>query len=483
MPSETNLFRPSGGWLGDVLPVYVDGVFHLFHGFLSQDDQGAPGVLKGVDLGHTTTTDFVTFEEQPMALHRGSLDDPDILIGAGSVVRAEDRYVMFYCGINPRRSLTGDAEQVVLRATSDDLFSWDKDTAFVLEADRERYERNDWRDPSVFRDGDRWRMLLCARSLAGPFDRRGAIASAISDDLVNWEVGEEVLRPGTTYAPECPQVVDFGGRRYLVYSTYSDRFATRYRLAGASLGHWYRPLDDELDSHDVYAMKAVSDGTHLYLIGWLSTRAGDRDAGHRQWGGDLVVHELVERPDGTLGAQLPASLRAQFGACPTGFEVRQGQWSLAGTSAAFDGPGFGWCGVGAVGDRSVFEVDVDLGADAEEFGIAVRASQEFRSAYLIRFEPARQRVVFDRRPHRIDGPFDYGTDRAYVSAPDHEIERPLRAGNGSVRCRVVADGSALLAYIGDVALTTRGYDLDGGEFAVYAANGHAAFSQPALGRP
>jgi beta-fructofuranosidase len=481
MPSTTSLFRPSEGWFGDVLPVYVDGVFHLFHCFLNKHDQGAPGTLKGLDLGHITTRDFVSFQEQPVALRRGGPDDADLLVGAGSIVRDNGGYVLFYSGINPRRSLNGGAEQVVLRATSDDLFNWKKDATFLLEADTDQYERNDWRDPGVVWDGDRWRMLICARVHEGPFDRRGAIGTAVSDDLVKWEVEAPGLFPGTTYAPECPQMIDFRGQRYLIFSTYSDSFASRYRLAGTEAGEWHRPQDDELESHDVYAMKAISDGSCLYLIGWLSTRAGDRDTGHRQWGGDLVVHELVQRPNGTLGAQLPDTLGGQFERGPAVLQPRQGSWLQADDGVRFAGQGFGWCSAGAVQDRSLFEVSVDLGADAEEFGIAIRASADFHSAYLLRFEPSHRRVVFDRRPHRIDVPFDYDSDRGYVSSADYEIERPLVPDNGSVRCLIMVDGSAIVAYIGDVALTTRGYNLDGGEYGVYAANGAAHFSRAAIG--
>jgi beta-fructofuranosidase len=278
-------------------------------------------------------------------------------------------------------------------------------------------------------------------------------------------------------------MVDFQGQRYLLFSTYSNSFASRYRVPGAAAGDWDRPPEDELDSHDVYAMKAISDGSHLYLIGWLSTRAGDRDSGHRQWGGDLVVHELVQRSDRTLGAQMPGSLSSQFERVASPLEPRLGAWTPTDDGISFAGRGFGWCSAAEAHDRALFEVSVDLSASAEEFGVAVRASEDFRSAYLIHFEPSHRRVVFDRRPHRIDVPFDYDSDRSYVSAADHEIERPLVADNGSVRCQIVVDGSAIVAYIGDVALTTRGYDLDAGEFGVYAANGGAHFSQAVIGRP
>jgi hypothetical protein len=44
------------------------------------------------------------------------------------------------------------------------------------------------------------------------------------------------------------------------------------------------------------------------------------------------------------------------------------------------------------------------------------------------------------------------------------------------------DGSAIIAYVNDVALSTRGYDLKGGELGIYAANGEAGFAKIAVGR-
>lgn len=472
MPSATSLYRPTDGWFGDVMPVYVDGTYHLFYTFLHKDDLGGPGVLKGLDWAHVSTRDFRDFTEHPIAIRRGDESQPDLLAGAGSVVRAPDgTFVAFYCGINPARSASGHAEQVVLRATSTDLLTWTKDEGFVLEADPRWYERDDWRDPFVFRDGDVWRMLLCARITEGPFDRRGAVGQAVSTDLVNWTVEEPLLAPGITHAPECPEVFDLGGTRYLVYSTYSDRFQTRHRYLGPD-GRWVRPMDDALESNDVYAMKTVSNGEHRILIGWLATRSEDRDTGHRQWGGDLVAHELRPRPDGTLGTHPVDGFLERFDLRTVEPAVRSGEWQTGPGTASFAGGPFGWVGLGAVGTLSALDVTVRVdGADAEEFGIAIRASSDFGAAYLLRIEPGHGRVVFDRRPHRIDVPFDEHSDRSYVSAPDYEIERPLRVIDGQVRVRVVVDGSAIVAYVGDVALTTRGYDLDGGEFGVYAANG------------
>jgi beta-fructofuranosidase len=481
---QPSLYRPHDGWFGDVMPLYSGGTHHLYYAFLHKDDLGAPGVLKGLDWAHVTTRDFVAFTDQPLAIRHGGPDDPDLLVGAGSVVAdGNGGYVAFYAGINPALGASGRPEQIVLRATSRDLVSWVKDPDFALAADPRWYERDDWRDPFVFRIGRTWQMLLCARVPDGPFDRRGCIGLATSDDLVHWTVRPPLHAPGTTRAPECPEIFELGGDTYLLFSTYSDRFASRYRIGPSPEGPWRRPATDALESNDVYAMNTATDGTRRYAIGWLATRAGDQDSGHRQWGGDLIVHELARREDGTLGTHPVADAAGQFPVTAADPQPRAGQWQLNGQKARFDGSGFGWCSLGHVGENGYLDVTVDLAEPAEETGIAIRATSDFGAAYLLRLEPRQGRVVFDRRPHRIDVPFDADTDRSYVSAPDYEIERPLRTTDGTVRIQVFVTGSAISAYVADVALTTRGYDLAGGEFGIYAANGSASFSNLAVSRP
>ena len=483
MPKNTGLYRPADGWFGDVMPIYVEGVYHLFYTFLNKEDRGGPGTLKGLDWAHISTRDFLTFDEHPLAIVRGDDRSPDLLAGAGSVVDAGDgTFVAFYCGINPARSEWGEPEQVVLRALSTDLETWTKDESFVLESDPAWYERHDWRDPFVYRDGDRWRMLLCTRVPDGPFDRRGVVGQATSTDLVDWTVEPPFLNPGITRAPECIEVFTLDEHEYLLYSTYSDRFQTRHRIIEAD-GAIRRPANDALESNDVYAMNTVASPERRVLVGWLSTRSGDSDAGHRQWGGDLVAHELHARADGTLGTHPVPGYFERFGTEVVHPHPQLGDWTVGDGTAAFLGGAFGWAATGEAADLSSFEVEVDLTGTAEEFGIAIHADANMDTAYLLRFEPEHGRVVFDRRPHRIDVPFDEHSDRSYVSAPDHEIERPLIPNGDSVRVRIVVDGSAIVCYIGDVALTTRGYDLDGGVFGVYAANGTAAFRGISVGAP
>ena len=476
----TLLYRPPDGWLGDVIPFHAEGAFHVFYIF---DDRDARGSWQGLDWGHLVSRDLVTFEELPIAIPRGTPDELDLLTGTGSVnVDPDGGYVAYYAGINPANPSRGRPEQVVMRTHSRDLITWTKDPDFVLEADERWYERNDWRDPYILRGTDgQWHMLLCARIPEGPSDRRGTFGLATSPDMRDWTVQPPVLTPGTTRAPECPDLFQLGDHWYLVYAGFSDRFATRYLEASSQDGPWRTPVWDALEAPDVYAMKTVSDGDRRFLMGWMSSRAGDRDAGHRQWGGHLVVHELVSRADGTLGVRPVDALVDRFELAPASAGPTIGTWRSEGETHTFDGQGLGWLPLGPMPRTCLLDVTVDLSSEVDELAVVLRADAGLDHGYHLRLEPRRGRFVFDRRPHHISIPFEPESDRAYVDTPDHEIERPLDVSTGQADVRVIVDGDAIVAYVNDVALSTRGYDHPDGVWGVMAVGGRARITTPRMG--
>jgi beta-fructofuranosidase len=228
-------------------------------------------------------------------------------------------------------------------------------------------------------------------------------------------------------------------------------------------------------------MKTVSDGRRRFVLGWLSTRSGDRDAGHRQWGGDLVVHEIARRQDGTLGVLPVEEILHQFRVEPVAATPRLGQWSADGAGWRFDGSSAGFLSFGEMDDACLLDVTLDI-TEASELAVVLRADAGLEHGYYLRLEPDRERVVFDRRPHHIFTPFEPESDRAYVKAPDFEIQRPFRVADGAVRVRVIVDGSAVIAYVNDVALSTRAYDLPSGEWGVVVAEGAAHVRTASIGR-
>jgi beta-fructofuranosidase len=476
--SDSALFyRPREGWFGDVMPLYLAGVCHLFYTHLDFTDHGAPERSKRLKWGHLSTTDFVDFAEHATAIPAGDAGEPDLLAGAGSIVGPVDGvFYAFYVGINPH-AVAPEREQVVLRASSTDLETWTKDRDFAFVADSRWYDPNAWRDPFVVPDGDGgWRMLLCAQRNVVPARRGGAVGLAVSPDLTTWEARPPLYYPGTTLAPECPEIFTDSSNEFLLYSTYSDRFAVRYRWRPVGENtEWMIPAWDALDSNDFYAATSVPLGEKRVLVGWLATRAGDKDTGHRQWGGDLVVHELLPNQDGSVGVRPLQARMAAFADAELQLAAETGDWFTTADSASIratpDSAAFTWLSVATLDQSTMMSATLTLSGTPEEVGIAIRANDDFTESYLIRLEPVRNRFVFDRRPHRIDVPFDHDADRGYVSQPDFEIERPLRGGRTAHNVTVIVEGSCISVYIDDVALTTRGYDVRGGKLGFYVARG------------
>ena len=48
------------------------------------------------------------------------------------------------------------------------------------------------------------------------------------------------------------------------------------------------------------------------MVGWEPIRENCRDSGRHLWGGNILVHELVQREDGTLGVRMPDTIEQSF---------------------------------------------------------------------------------------------------------------------------------------------------------------------------
>ena len=110
-----------GTWFGDCMPFGHGDNFYLYH----QRDTRKPGPFGepfGWDLA--TTSDFVHYEDKGVAIPRGTDEEQDQFIFAGSVFEAEGQYHIFYTGYNRDYPALGKPSQVLMHAYSDDLVTW-----------------------------------------------------------------------------------------------------------------------------------------------------------------------------------------------------------------------------------------------------------------------------------------------------------------------------------------------------------------------
>jgi beta-fructofuranosidase len=429
------------------------------------------------------TRDFVTFDYRGVSLPHGTAADPDLNAYTGSVVEADGVHHLFYTGHNPAILVPGAnvPAQVVMHATSTDgMQSWAKHPEHTFGAPETGHEPWDWRDPFVFRPDPAgpWRMLLAARTDSGPQRRRGFIAQCVSDDLITWQHAEPFWAPQRYVTHECPDVFQMGDWWYLVYSEFSEKFTTRFRVARTPHGPWEMPSVDTVDGRAFYAAKTAGLDGRRYFVGWIPTKEGDSDDGAWQWAGDLTAHEAAQEPDGGLRFFLPREVRESFGTqLPVRFEPVLGHWQADGDGSAAAVPdGFAvQVSEAALPEQALISLTVDIAADTTECGVVLRASEDADEGYMVRLEPRAGRMVFDRWPRKLTGPMQWqiSGDVPHVV----ELERPADLRPGKHRLEIIHDGTALVAYLDDsVALSARTYDRPAGRLGLFVGEGTATFT-------
>ncbi len=466
----TVLYRPDDGVAGDFIPFYWEGDYHLFY---IKEYAEETGHGPGRPWYHLVTRDFVHFEEWGEAITHGAPDEQDVDVGTGSVIAGDGIFYIYFTGINPSFAGTGKAAQVVMRATSTDLRTWHKDPDFKFFAPTELgYELDDWRDPFVFWNeaaGEYW-MLMTARRDSGPVRNRGCIGLAVSSDLVNWEGRPPLWAPDEVWAHPCPDLFRHGDRWYLVYSVSREWIATHYRMAHSLEGPWMSAADDMFDGLVYGAAKTAGDGSQRYTFGWLPTRAGESDDGDWLWGGNLVVHEVVPQPDGSLTVRIPATVAGAFSRqAPLLPQPVLGSWDVQGESAATSAISrYALMTLGEMPDECLIEATVTFGPGLINCGLLLHASDDLESYYQVRLEPARNRVVLDRWSPQFS---------VTTTNPPLMLERRVElAPDRPIKVQLLVDGTALVVYVdGRVALSGRIYDRREGALGLFATEGEARF--------
>ncbi|MGO4375728.1 glycoside hydrolase domain-containing protein, partial [Paenibacillus sp. MCAF20] len=230
---------------------------------------------------------------------------------------------------------------------------------------------------------------------------------------------------------------------------------------------WIAPENDGFDTRAFYAAKTWTDGERRYAFGWNPTREGEHDGGTWQWGGSLVVHEIVQQGDGTLLVKVPETVNAAWTSeRPFSFTEALGRWELNGARAAAEAEdSFACAYAGILPTQCKLTVNVAFGANTRGCGIILRADEQLEQGYMIRLEPGRNRIVLDQWPRKGDVPYVVGMERPVELLPGTDYE-----------LRVFLDGSVCVVYVNDaIALSTRLYDFQKGGWGVFVSEGSASF--------
>jgi beta-fructofuranosidase len=459
-------FQPATGWVGDVIPFENEGEFWLFY---LHEIRVSP--KPGTSWNLVTSKDTVEFEDRGIGILHGVEGAADFNEYTGSIVcDSAGIHHLFYTGQNPRHfGKDGAPLQLIMHATSTDgMATWKKHPEQTFGAP-DGYESADWRDPFVFNDrqAGQWRMLLAARHTDGPERRRGVIAQLVSSDLKNWEPAEPFWDPRRYITLECPEVFEWGDWWYLVYSEFSESFTTRYRMAKSPNGPWSVPERDTIDGRAFYASKTAERDGRRFFFGWIASKKGNQDDGAWQWAGTMSILEARQNADGTLAFsfarelvesftdQVPMTFDRQF---PMAIQAADGYMSLVSSEI--------------LPAQFYAKAEVEIDARTTEIGLLLRSSADGDISYIVRLEPKRNRLVFDRWPRTITGDMQW---QVSGDVPfEIELERPCDLSSALHTLEVVVDGDICVIVLDrQVALSTRIYDHLDGRIGVFVGEGAA----------
>lgn len=445
-------YQPTPAVFGDCMPAYRDGTFYLFHQ-REYDIEHPLTTPFGWSL--VTTTDFRHFTDHGEVIPGGGDESDDQYIFAGSVYEGPDGlFHAIYTGYNETRIGTDLPSQVILRASSADACTWAKDPRFVLEP-QPGYDADDWRDPNVTWDPEtkRWILFLGTR-LDGPkVQRTGRTVWYSSDDASSWTFEGDLYAPGKYTMHEMADLFEFGGRWYILTTEYSDRCKTVFASGPSAVGPWDTPTFDDFDGRAFYAARTAGGGDRRFLFGWIAGKFPAADLSAFTWGGDLLVHELVHRSDGTLGVMPPGelvdSLSEAATALPSRALVAEHERTVE-TIAEPDSSSY------------YFEARVHVTPGTRSFSLLIGGNVELDDWYGYTFDITSRRLTFDRSPN-------WPWNRYENKGLDRDL--PFSLDGEDLSLQLLVDGTAVVLYVNDVALSARAYEPSGSAVGLDVCDG------------
>lgn len=459
-------FVSPAGWLNDPNGVSQwNGTYHLFYQY---NPEGA--FHHDIQWGHATSTDLVTWTDQPVALSPSAGPDAD---GCWSGVLVNDNGIptLVYSG------RVDGQELPCLAVGTPDLRTWSKDPANpVIAAPPAGVDITAYRDHCVWREGTTWRQLVGS----GIRGRGGTAFLYESADLRSWDYigplfigdaaqGDPADTDWTGTMWECVDLFRSGqgslgsastdnSPDVLVFSAWDDG-DTRHPLywTGRYAGNSYVPGDlHRLDygGRFFYAPQSFLDESgRRIMFGWLQEGRSDAAMVEAGWSGVMSLPRVTSlAADGSLAfAPVPelANLRSNH--------VHVGGMELVADAAPT---------ASAVSGN---QLDLEL-----HFQLAPGAS--LRLEVLATMDSSETTVI---EVSREAGPGSHGTlrlDRTRSSLdPTVDVEEksgPIPMPAGKVRLRVLVDRSALEIFANGKPLTARVYPtLHGEEVSLAAAAG------------
>ncbi len=426
-------FLPPRNWMNDPNGLfYWGGRYHLFYQF------NPYGPRWGfIHWGHASSNDLVHWEDHPIALkpEKGVGDENGCW--SGCLVDDGGRATALYTGfINP-------VNTPVMSATSQDpkLIHWQKNPHNPLISNiPEGVTETHFRDPYVWREEDRWKMVIGA----GMQDGDSAALLYESSDLIKWDYRGPLFKERTFDSVnmwECPNFFPLGDQYVLLVSLYPDINGVYYYV-GAYDGMRFTPHQQGFleEGPFFYAPQVRQfDEQRQVMFAWLLEARSEKALEAAGWAGvqcmprklSLDRHDhLVTQP---LAEMKTLRMRTHH----------MDEFSLAIGKGLPIGEGLH---IGGRGKH--LEIEVEVEAVAGRVGLGVLTSGDGREVTRISVDFDAREGVLDTSQSSLSNEVTSGEQCVHLS------EEML----GCVKIHAFIDGSVIEVWFNDlISLTGRAY--------------------------
>ncbi len=309
---QIQYFKPATAtqFVGDCIPFYHDGIFNLYY-LLDEGHHNHPivGSHGGHQWAHASSRNLIDWEHHPLALPLDFSREGSNCTGSLIASLCEKKIYAFY-SLRPY-PVWGE---LLCRAESNDGGITFRKKPEPLFGPPEGFGP-DFRDPFVFSGQDHlYHMIITTRDKRYPDGQNGCLGHFTSNNLEEWNLQEPLLITGGRSAPECADYFEWNSWYYLLFSI---DCITYYRYSRHPFGPWERPPQDIVACPRTKVMKTAPWGKRRIGAGWLPTL---NEHGNDLFGGKVIMREIVQHDNGTLGCCLPPEMMPQTPPAPLRFE-------------------------------------------------------------------------------------------------------------------------------------------------------------------
>lgn len=287
-PTEEHLFT------GDCMPYFYNGTFYLYW-LLDEGHHAGLGGLGGHQWALSTSTDLKTWKHYPVAV--GIDEEWEKSICTGSVIADKDTFYAFYSTRVKENDKIHEQLSYAISTDGGKNYVKQKPNPFYY-APKECVSR-EFRDPKAFKDKDGLFHLFISgyKKEADLSGFGGYLVHLTSTDLKDWKEIESPLT-GQVATPECSDYFKWNDWYYLLYSVGGD---TYYVKSKQPYGPWEYPTTQAFVETwaSVYKTADFKDGRRI-AVAYMPYRKDNKDNEGSIWGGNALLRETCQQPDGTL---------------------------------------------------------------------------------------------------------------------------------------------------------------------------------------